>query len=147
MKDRLVLIQAVGFIALIALSWCDEWADLHSLILGSHPYISDFREATLEMLFVLAVWFVVSRCTARMLARMRRLEQFTYVCGWCRRVRFKGQWMPLEQFLLRGLDTTASHGICEECRHKETEAWLGDRRQMHLPGMISAPNMLRNRPE
>jgi len=52
--------QAVGFLSIIALSWFVEWTELRKWVLGNHPYISDFRESTLEMLLVLGVWFVVA---------------------------------------------------------------------------------------
>ena len=47
----------LGFLAIIAFSWFNEFVDLRSLIFRNHPYIADYRESALEMLLVLAVWF------------------------------------------------------------------------------------------
>src|SRR5262245_57862672 len=118
MKDRVpsmkvLLAQSIGFIVIIALSWFDELVGLRSLILGDHPYISDFKESTLEMLFVLAVWLLVLGSTRRMLGHLHHLEGFMRVCAWCRRIRCDGRWVPLEEFLIRNFDTRTSHGICD----------------------------------
>jgi len=131
--SKLLLFQGIGFVVLIALSWINELLDLRSLVLGDHPYISDFRESTLEMLFVLAVWLIVYGSTNRMLARMQKLEGFLHVCSWCRRIGSNGQWMSTEEFFDRRFDTRTSHGICEGCM-KEQEAAIADaKRQLQLP--------------
>jgi hypothetical protein len=74
-----------------------------------------FRRTTLDVLIVLAVWFLVSASTHRILERVRYLEQFMRVCAWCRRIDYKGEWMRLEDFMEQGFDTPTTHGICPEC--------------------------------
>ena len=116
MKFRTILLyQSVGFIALMALSWFDEVIGLRSLVFGSNPYISDFRESTLEMLFVLGVWFVVIGATRRLLTRVSDLEKYLRVCAWCHRVGMKSEWLPWEEFMTRKFETRMSHGICQDC--------------------------------
>ncbi len=132
-SSKLLLFQAIGFVVLIALSWINELIDLRSLVLGDHPYISDFRESTLEMLFVLAVWLIVYGSTSRMLARMQKLEGFLHVCSWCRRIGSNGQWMSTEEFFDRRFDTKTSHGICEECMKEQESAVEDAKRQLQLP--------------
>lgn len=123
----------MGFVVLIALSWIDELINLRSLVLGEHPYISDFRESTLEMLFVLAVWLIVYGSTNRMLARMQKLEGFLHVCSWCRRIGSEGRWMSTEEFFDRRFDTKTSHGICEGCVTEQEAAMANAKRQLLLP--------------
>ena len=120
--DKILLYQSAGFLIIIALSWIDECLDLHRLILGHNPYISDFRESTLEMLLILVVWLLVARVTRRFIARLRLLESFMKVCAWCRRIEYKGRWMPLEEFFEQGFDTPTSHGICRDCLDKTKSA-------------------------
>lgn len=120
--SRILLCQSIGFVAIIALSWVDELLGLRSLILGNHPYISDFRESTFEMLVVLAVWLLVCRSTGRVLSRLDHLEKFTKVCSWCRRVGVGTKWMPLEEFLKTSFDARTTHGICDECSAKQETA-------------------------
>ena len=131
--SKLLYSQAAGFVVLIALSWINELIDLRSLVLGDHPYISDFRESTLEMLFVLAVWLLAYGSTRRILNRMEKLEGFLQMCAWCRRIGTKGRWLSTEEFFQRRFDTKTSHGICDHCM-KEQEVALADaRRQLQLP--------------
>jgi hypothetical protein len=119
MKEKVLIGQSVGFVTIIVLAWFNELVDLRSLILGDHPYISDFREATLEMLFVLVVWLLVTASTRRLLARLKTAENFLHMCGWCRRVRTKSGWLSLEKFLFQSHNTATSHGICEDCCRKQ----------------------------
>src|SRR5439155_14786541 len=63
-------VQSVGFLVIIAVSWFNEFIDLRGLVFRNHPYISDFRESALEMLLILAVWFLVVRATRRVLQRV-----------------------------------------------------------------------------
>jgi hypothetical protein len=116
---KVLLCQSLGFVAIIVLSWIDELLGLRTLILGDHPYISDFRESTLEMLFVLAVWLIIVGSTRRLLARVNHLEGFMRVCSWCRRIGSEGRWLALEEFMSRRFETPTSHGICEECLKRQ----------------------------
>jgi hypothetical protein len=115
-------VQSIGFLVIIAISWFDEFIDLRSLIFGNHPYISDFRESALEMLLVLAVWFVVVRATRRVIQRVHYLEGFPRVCAWCHHISYKSKWVRLEEYLKREFDTPTTHGICPSCAQKQKAA-------------------------
>ena len=119
---KVLLVQSAGFLAIIALSWFDEFVDLRSLILGDHPYISDFRESALEMLMVLAVWFVVAGATRRLIQRVYYLEGFARVCAWCHHICYKGTWVRFEEFLEQGFDTPTTHGMCPRCERAQKAA-------------------------
>jgi hypothetical protein len=120
--NRVFWSQSAGFLAIIALSWFDELTGLRSLVLGDHPYISDFRESTLEMLVVLVVWLLVANSTRRLIGQLRHLDAFMRVCAWCRRLDHGGRWIHLDEFLREGFNTPTSHGICAECLAKQKEA-------------------------
>jgi hypothetical protein len=115
-------VQSIGFLAIIGFSWFNEFVDLRSLIFGNHPYISDFRESALEMLLVLAVWFLVVGATRRVIQRVHYLEGFPRVCAWCHHISFKSRWVRLEEFLKREFDTPTTHGICPACMQKQKAA-------------------------
>ena len=119
---KVVLYQNLGFLAIIALCYLNELIKLPSLIFSDHPFAFVYRRTTLEMLLVLAVWFVVSLSTRRLLKRVRQLEDFMRVCAWCRRIDCKGEWMRLEEFMQQGFDTPTTHGICPECLHTQQAA-------------------------
>ena len=125
---RIVVYQNVGFLAVIALCFLDELLQLPSLIFSGHPFVVLYRRPTLEMLLFLAVWLLVSNSTRRLLRQMRQLEDFLRVCSWCRRIDYKGEWMPLEEFMEQGFDTPTTHGICPECLRQKKDAIEKERR-------------------
>lgn len=120
--SKVLFYQSAGFIAIIALMFLDELLALPSLIFGEYSLITDFRESSLKMLLILAVWFLVAGSTRRMLVRVRYLEGFMRICSWCHHIDFKGQWVSLEDFLQRGFDTPTTHGICPICLAKQQAA-------------------------
>ena len=46
--------------------------------------------------------------------QVRRLEELVTFCAWTSRVRWKDQWVPIEQFLHERFDVNVSHGISDE---------------------------------
>jgi hypothetical protein len=119
---KIVLYQNLGFLAILVICYLDDLLKLPSLIFSGHPFAFLYRQSTLDILLVLAVWLLVSSSTRRILERIRYLEKFMRVCAWCRRINFKGEWMPLEEFMRQGFDTPTSHGICKECLEKQQAA-------------------------
>jgi hypothetical protein len=117
---KIELYQNLGFLVIIVLCFLDDLLQLPRLIFSDHPFAFMYRRSTLDILLVLAVWFLVSRSTRRILDRVQYLEKFMRVCAWCRKIHFKGEWMPLEEFMRQSFDTPTTHGICHEClRHQE----------------------------
>jgi hypothetical protein len=125
---RIVVYQNVGFLAVIILCFLDELLQLPSLIFSGRPFVVLYRRPTLEMLLFLAVWLLVSNSTRRLLKQVRQLEDFLRVCSWCRRIDYKGEWMPLEEFMEQGFDTPTTHGICPECLRQKKDALEKERR-------------------
>src|SRR6266704_4615411 len=133
--SRVLRVQSLGFLAIIAVSWFNELFDLRSLILADHPSISNFRETALETLLVLAVWFLVVGATRRVLQRVHYLEGFPRVCAWCHHICFKSRWVRLEEFLKRAFDTPTTHGICPSCAQKQKAAILAARKTANDRGI------------
>ena len=112
---KVITYQNLGFLAVIALGFLDELGRFSSLLFWNQPFDWEFSRTTLGMLLVLAVWFLVSASTRRVLDRLRYLEQFMRVCAWCHHIDYKGGWIPFEEFLKQGFDTPTTHGICPKC--------------------------------
>ena len=119
---RIVLYQNLGFLGILAICYLNDLLKLPAGVFSEHPFAFVFSRSMLDILLVLAVWFLVSSSTRRILDRIRYLEKFMRVCAWCRRINFKGEWMPLEEFMRQGFDTPTTHGICTECLHKQQAA-------------------------
>jgi len=119
---KVLIYQSAGFLAIIAVCLVDERVGLTNLLFGDQTVISNYRETIFKMLLILAIWLLVNGATRRVLDRVRYLENFTKVCAWCRRVDFADRWMPLEEFLKQGFDSTTSHGICRDCLEQKKAA-------------------------
>lgn len=119
---KIEMLQNFGFLGILILCFLDDLLQLPSLIFSDHPFAFAYRRSTLDMLLVLLVWFLVSRSTHRILARIQYLEKFMRVCAWCRRIHFKGEWVPLEEFLRQSFDTPTTHGICKDCLERQQAA-------------------------
>jgi len=126
--SRVLQVQSLGFLVIIAVSFLNEFFGLRSLILRNHPYISEFGETALEMLLVLAVWFLVVGATRRVIQRVHYLEGFPRVCAWCHHIWHKSTWVRLDEFLNREFDTPTTHGICPSCAQKQKAAILEARK-------------------
>ncbi len=116
---RVVLYQNLGFLGVLVICFLNEIFKLPSLIFANLPFPFVYRQLAIQMLLVLAVWFLVSASTRRILERVHYLEKFMRVCSWCRQIHYNGQWMPLEDFMRHGFDTPTTHGICKECLRRQ----------------------------
>jgi hypothetical protein len=120
LRRRALCYQGLGFIATIGLCMVDELVGLSNLLLKDQSCITQFRESVPKALLILLVWFLVAGSTRRLLSQVRYLDSFMKVCAWCRRVEHGGNWIPFERLLKQQLDTTTSHGICQDCLAKAT---------------------------
>jgi len=121
---RIEVYQNFGFLGIVILCFLDDLLQLPTFVFSDHPFEFMYRRSTLDMLLVFGVWFLVSRSTRRVLTRVQYLEGFMRVCAWCRKIHFKGEWMPLEQFMQQSFDTPTTHGICKECLRQQQTAIL-----------------------
>ena len=119
---RIILYQNLGFLVILVNCYLDDLLRLPSQIFSDHPFAFVFSRSTVNFLLVLGVWFLVSVATRRIFERIRYLEKFMRVCAWCRRINFKGEWMPLEEFMRQGFDTPTTHGICTKCFSEQEAA-------------------------
>lgn len=114
--------QNLGFLCILIICYMDELLRLPTLVFSENPFAFLYRRTTLDILLVLAVWFLVSTSTRRILERIHYLEKFMRVCAWCRKINYQGEWMPLEEFMRQGFDTPTTHGICKDCLARQQEA-------------------------
>ena len=120
--SKIILYESLGFLAIVALSWLDDLLALPSLLLYGSPLVIDFYSVAIKILIVLAIWYLVACATRRLLLHMHYLEGFMRVCSWCHHIHFKDEWIKLEDFLEKGLDTPTTHGICPGCLQQQKTA-------------------------
>lgn len=112
--SRILSYEAVGFSAIIVLSWINELTDLPHF-LGGVQYTPNWRESALETLIVLLVAIPAMILTGRLVSRLYHLEGFLRVCAWCKKLEHNGEWIPLEKFFESKFQTQTSHGMCSAC--------------------------------
>ncbi len=112
--QHILAYESLGFAAIILLSWVDEVFSLPYRLFGGVGH-SNWRESMLETAVVLVVWAGVYGLTQRLLKRLHYLEGFLRVCAWCRKIGHEDEWLPLEQYFDRHLDTKTTHAICPGC--------------------------------
>jgi hypothetical protein len=115
--EYIYFVEAIGFSALIALSWANELIGLPGIIFGG-PITPNWREALIETFIVLLVCLAMHLMTRKILKRLYYLEEFLRVCAWCRKIGYNDEWIPIEEYFSREFATRTSHGICPECSAK-----------------------------
>jgi hypothetical protein len=111
-------VEAIGFLVIITLSWANELLGLPSLIFGGGHRVN-WPESLLETIIIAWVAIPMLVLTRRLVLRLHYLEEFVRVCGWCKKMNVRGQWVPLEQFFELKFDTPTSHGICPACHAEQ----------------------------
>jgi hypothetical protein len=115
--EKVILsLELLGFGAVIALIWLDEYVDIPFRFLGALKTPARPQEFWFEALAVLFVATAVVAATLWIFQRLRKLEGFIEVCAWCRKINAGEDWIAFEQYLKREHDVQSSHSICPECR-------------------------------
>ncbi len=114
-SSLVLLYEAVGFLAIVALSWLNELIGLPSVIFGGLPHQTDFRESAMETIVVLVVAAPILLLSRRLLSRLFYLERFLKMCAWCKRVDTGESWVPIDTYLAAGYGQRTTHGICPDC--------------------------------
>ncbi len=113
--SRIVFLEMVGFVAVMAVIWLDELADL-PYYLNIAPHMPPrVPEAILESALVALVSVGVIASTIWLFRRIERLESYIVMCAWCRKVRVDGRWITFEEYLSEKNNLQTSHGLCKAC--------------------------------
>jgi hypothetical protein len=109
-------IELVGFFAVLAIIWLDEFVDIPFRYFGATKTPPRPEEYWFETLSVLVLAIAVVSATVFVLWRLRYLEKFIRVCAWCRKVLVDDRWVPFEDYMKMRHDVIPTHGMCPECR-------------------------------
>ncbi len=115
--EKVILgLELIGFATVIGVLWLDEYVDLPYRFFGALKTPLRPQEFWFEAITVLFVAGIIVAATLWVFQRLRFLEGFIQVCGWCRKVNVNDDWVSFEQYLKREHDVQLSHSICPECR-------------------------------
>lgn len=116
---RVLIGEAVAFLAVIALIWLDEIIDIPYLILGGAVTPVNWRESLFETVIVGVLGLVIVFYTRKIFARMKYLEGFLPICASCKKIRDDaGTWQEMECYIGNKSAAQFSHGICPSCARK-----------------------------
>lgn len=114
MPLRIIWYEVAAFGAIIAISWANELGGLARYLFGG-TYAANWQDAAVETSITLLVAFPTILLSWRLSKRLHHLEGFLRVCAWCRKVGDGDEWISIEAFVHKNLNTKTSHGICPAC--------------------------------
>jgi hypothetical protein len=112
--NKILWYEIAGFGAIIAISWANELGGLAQRLLGG-TYALNWQDAAVETAITILVAAPTVLLSWRLSKRLHYLEGFLRVCAWCRKVGQNDDWITIEEFVQKNLNTPTSHGICPAC--------------------------------
>ena len=109
-----LIVEAIGFLAIIAMSWMDELIDFPH-VLGDPISNNRWEEASVETIISLLVAAAVLVGTKLVLDKMKYLEGFLPVCATCKKIRVVEKWVPIEEYISDNAPVVFSHSYCPVC--------------------------------
>lgn len=114
---KIIGYEIAGFVSILVISWANEIFGFSQRILGA-KYAMNWQDAATETLIAVVVAIPTIIMSWRLTERLHYLEGFLRVCAWCRKVGEGDEWISIEQFVEKNLNTQTSHGICPDCARK-----------------------------
>ncbi|MEO8044558.1 MAG: hypothetical protein ABI674_06590 [Spartobacteria bacterium] len=115
-EKLILLLELIGFGAVLLVVWLDEYVDLPFRVFGALPTPPRPEEYWFETFAILLLAIGVIAATLWVFRRLRFLEDFIRVCSWCRKVEVADEWVSFEDYMKLQHDVKSTHGICPECR-------------------------------
>jgi hypothetical protein len=116
---RIIWYKAAAFGAIMAISWANELGGLAQSLFGG-TYALNWQDAAIETAITILVAVPTILFSWRLSKRLHYLEGFLRVCAWCKKVGQGDDWISLEEFVQKKLNTQTTHGICPACYQKFT---------------------------
>ncbi len=121
---KIVRYQIVGFAAILLITWTNEILGV-SQRLFKVRYERNWQDALTETAIELLVAVPIVFLSWRQSRRLDYLEGFLKVCSWCRKVGDGDEWVSIEEFVKRNMNTETTHGICPDCHDRMLERMRG----------------------
>lgn len=107
--------QAIFFIIVLITLWLVEVYDFPGGMLGEPETPVNWQEALVESFVIIVLGGTIMWWTVRLLRRIQYLEGFLPMCSFCKRIRVKDEWIPVDSFISEHSDAVCSHGLCPDC--------------------------------
>ena len=109
------MIEIIGFLCVILISWLDELLDLPHIFFGASASPINYFESIFESILILAFAIIIIFLTHIILQRLNFFEGLLPVCSFCKKIRSENQWIPVEQYISSHSEADFSHSLCPEC--------------------------------
>jgi len=114
---RIVGYEIVAFLVIIIISWTNEISGFETSLFGEIN-APNWMDPVIETLVTILVAIPTVLFTWRLSKRLHYLEGFLRVCAWCQKVGQGEDWISIEEFARKTLNTHTTHGICPACSQK-----------------------------
>ena len=108
---------SIGFSGILVCIWIVELVHLPHYLFGE-PAVFYWPRVLIRTAIVGLTWLWMHVTIARLLHRLRELEDLLRICSWCRKVGHDGRWLSFEDFFGSAFQTKTSHSICPDCAEK-----------------------------
>jgi len=117
--NKIVWVETASFGAIIFISWANEFG-LEKFLFGE-TYTRDWKDPIMQTVITVIVAIPTIILSWRLSKRLHYLEGFLRVCSWCRKVGQGNDWVSIEAYMGKTLNTKTTHGICPSCLIKINE--------------------------
>jgi hypothetical protein len=129
LAKKLILAELIGFAIIIFILWANEIFDFPHFFFGAKATPINWVESIFETVLIIVLCGCTTFFTWRLLKRIKYLEGFLPVCSFCKRIRVKEDWIPIEDFISKRSEAVFSHGLCPECAEKNYPELFGQGEQ------------------
>ncbi|MBK7092231.1 MAG: hypothetical protein IPH59_11035 [bacterium] len=110
--------EIAGFAVAIALSWLGEIIDIPHIAFNFEATPINYVESLCETGMNLVLLTFVLLVTRRLFKKIHHLEGMLAVCSFCKKIRVKDEWVPIETYIQHNSEATFTHSYCPECVRK-----------------------------
>ncbi|MBN2713307.1 MAG: hypothetical protein JXR97_12880 [Planctomycetes bacterium] len=122
-KIKIILWQVTGFLAVIALLWLDEIADIPHYVFNAKKTPINWEEVLFESFTTTVLGIVTIIISMKLINRINVLEGVIPICSKCHKVRIKNDgtiidpnaWIDINEFIYDRTDAQLSHSMCPDC--------------------------------
>ena len=116
--SRILWYEIAAFITIIAFAWTQELSGFEGMLFDKVSGPPNWRGPIIETLFTILVGTPAVLLSWRLSKRLHYLEGFLRICAWCHRVGQGDDWITVEEYVKKTLNTETTHGICPACLRK-----------------------------
>ncbi len=111
---KYVIIQGMGFFVLFLILFMDDMLSLF----GSKLPMFDENRLIIKIVAFLFIFICNLYVFHKTISQIKLLQGLLQICSSCKRIKVRGEWIPVEEYIEKQSHAVFSHGICPECARK-----------------------------